>query len=150
MLPTTSARVPMNTDDEVNAQIQHDTKARIAKLHHASEARITRRIQELEEEWDIERTLEANAATACLIGVTLGATVNRRFFFFPAVIGGFLLQHALQGWCPPLPIFRRLGVRTQREIDDERFALKLLRGDFHSADHPQDENLDWLMTALAR
>ena len=43
---------------------------------------------------------------------------------------GFLLQHALQGWCPPVPVFRRLGVRTTAEIDRERYALKALRGDF--------------------
>jgi hypothetical protein len=56
--------------------------------------------------------------------------VDRRFFVFPAVVAGFLLQHALQGWCPPLPAFHRLGVRTPREIDVERTALKAMRGDF--------------------
>jgi len=56
--------------------------------------------------------------------------VDRRFALVPLVVGGFLLQHALQGWCPPLPIFRRYGVRTQTEIDYERYALKALRGYF--------------------
>lgn len=56
--------------------------------------------------------------------------VDRRFALVPLVVGGFLLQHALQGWCPPLPIFRRYGVRTQTEIDYERYALKAVRGDF--------------------
>jgi hypothetical protein len=65
-----------------------------------------------------------------LIGVTLGATVDRRWFALPAVIGAFLLQHAVQGWCPPLPVFRQLGFRTASEIDYERYALKALRGDF--------------------
>ena len=41
-----------------------------------------------------------------------------------------MLQHALQGWCPPLPLFRRLGFRTQEEIARERYALKGMRGDF--------------------
>jgi hypothetical protein len=45
-------------------------------------------------------------------------------------VAGFLLQHAVQGWCPPVPVFRRLGFRTQTEIDYERYALKVLRGDF--------------------
>jgi hypothetical protein len=39
------------------------------------------------------------------------------------VVGTFLLQHALQGWCPPVPILRRLGYRTAREIFEERLAL---------------------------
>jgi hypothetical protein len=45
-------------------------------------------------------------------------------------VTGFLLQHALQGWCPPVPLLRKTGVRTMREIDIERYALKALRGDF--------------------
>jgi hypothetical protein len=56
--------------------------------------------------------------------------VDRRFVAVPLVVTGFLLQHALQGWCPPLPVLRRLGVRTAREIERERTALKALRGDF--------------------
>jgi hypothetical protein len=74
--------------------------------------------------------LEAHAAGAVLVGSGLGATVDRRWFAFPAVVGVFLLQHALQGWCPPLPIFRRVGFRTTAEIDYERYALKAPRGDF--------------------
>jgi hypothetical protein len=42
----------------------------------------------------------------------------------------FLFQHAVQGWCPPVPLFRRLGVRTRKEIDAEKYALKAVRGDF--------------------
>jgi hypothetical protein len=42
----------------------------------------------------------------------------------------FLVQHAVQGWCPPLVVLRRRGVRTRREIEEERYALKALRGDF--------------------
>jgi len=48
----------------------------------------------------------------------------------PAVVGTFLLQHAVQGWCPPLTVFRRLGFRTAGEIARERYALKAMRGDF--------------------
>jgi hypothetical protein len=40
------------------------------------------------------------------------------------------MQHALQGWCPPVPLLRRLGFRTSFEIEEERQALKALRGDF--------------------
>lgn len=130
MLPTTVDRVPAHTAAEINEQIRRQTEANIAHYGHAGSAAIERRLKALDQEWDIERTLEANAATASLIGLTLGATVDRRWFLFPAAVAGFLLQHALQGWCPPLPIFRRCGVRTASEIDYERYALKALRGDF--------------------
>jgi hypothetical protein len=45
---------------------------------------------------------------------------------------GFLLLHGVQGWRPPVPVLRRIGVRTRSEIDREKFALKVLRGDFQS------------------
>jgi hypothetical protein len=99
-------------------------------LQAAGTGRIDARLRELEHEWDIERTLEANASVVALIGLGLGAFVHRRFYLLPAVVAGFLLQHATQGWCPPLAVFRRRGVRTAREIDEERYALKALRGDF--------------------
>jgi hypothetical protein len=50
--------------------------------------------------------------------------VDRRFLALPAAVLGFLLQHAVQGWCPPVPVLRRLGFRTQTEIEDERHALE--------------------------
>jgi hypothetical protein len=126
MLPSTVDRVPANTVRRVNEKIQRRTAKNIRRYRNASRAQIEARLEELEREWDIERTLEANAATASLVGLALGATVDRRWFAFPAIVAGFLLQHALQGWCPPLPIFRRLGFRTASEIDEERFALMAL------------------------
>ncbi len=50
-----------------------------------------------------------------------------------ADVAGFLFQHAVQGWCPPVPILRMLGFRTSYEIEQERRALKALRGDFEGA-----------------
>ena len=130
MIPSTVERVPNQTAEHVNERIRRQTEESVARCAAAGRDAIDRRLAELDQEWDIERTLEANAATASLIGLTLGATVDRKWFIFPAVVAGFLLQHAVQGWCPPLPIFRRYGVRTQTEIDYERYALKSLRGDF--------------------
>ena len=93
---------------------------------------LDRRISELEREWDVERTLEANASTLALTGALLGTTTrNKRWFWLPAAVLTFLLQHATSGWCPPLPILRRLGIRTQAEIDQEKYALKAIRGDFN-------------------
>jgi len=130
MLPNTVDRVSNQTCDAVNDRIRRQTEENIARLKQAGPIAIARRLEELDAEWDIERTLEVNAASASLIGVTLGATVDRRWFVLPAVVGAFLLQHALQGWCPPLPVLRRFGFRTASEIDYERYALKALRGDF--------------------
>jgi hypothetical protein len=56
--------------------------------------------------------------------------VHRKWYILPAAVTSFWLQHGLQGWCPPLPLFRKMGIRTTREINEERMALKVLRGDF--------------------
>jgi len=133
MIASSVERVPRHTADHVNERIQKDMEERVARCATVGRDAIERRLAELDREWDIERTLEANAATATLVGLTLGATVSRAFFLLPAVVAGFLLQHAVQGWCPPLPILRRLGFRTISEIDQERYALKALRGDFRGA-----------------
>lgn len=130
MIPTTVDRVPLHTTEAANAKIRRTTEQNIRRLRHSGATAIQRRLNELDSEWDIERVLEANAASAVLLGSALGATVHRRFFALPVVVGAFLLQHAVQGWCPPLAVFRRLGVRTAAEIDHERYALKALRGDF--------------------
>lgn len=50
--------------------------------------------------------------TLALCGVLLGVTADRRFLALPALVTAFLLQHAVQGWSPPLPVLRRLGIRT--------------------------------------
>ena len=130
MLPTTTARVPENTVDHVNRRIRHEMEERVRRIAAAGPLAIARRLRELDEEWDTERALEANASTLVAVGSALALLVDRRFAILPLVVGGFLFQHATQGWCPPLPILRRTGYRTQTEIDQERYALKALRGDF--------------------
>ena len=141
MLPASAKRVPAHTADHINEKIQRQTQANIAYYGSIAPEAIEKRLEELDREWDIERTLEANAATLSLFGLLMGATVNRKWFAFPAIITGFLLQHALQGWCPPIPVFRRFGYRTRTEIDHERYALKFLRGDFEglqATPHPEN------------
>ena len=112
------------------------TDAAVARLRDADPVELEARLSELRREWDIERILQANASTLVMVGVALGYAVNRRFLLLPAAVLSFFGQHALQGWCPPLPIFRRRGVRTMREIERERYAIKALRGDFDNAASP--------------
>lgn len=123
MLPSTAHRVPRHTARNVNERIRRQTEENVRRYRSASPAELERRLDELEHEWDIERAIEANAASLALIGILLGAFVNIWFLLLPAAVGTFLLQHALQGWCPPVPILRRLGFRTSREIFEERLAL---------------------------
>lgn len=127
--PNTEERVESNTDERINERIRRELEARV--LYYAQRPQeIDSRLAELDEEWDVERVLEANAGIVSLFGLGL-AVFRRRWLVLPALVAGFLVQHAIQGSCPPAGIVRRLGIRTTKEINHERFALKALRGDFH-------------------
>jgi hypothetical protein len=130
MIPSTATRVSRQTSSYVNEQIRRQTEENVARIAKHGPAAIERRLAELDEEWDIERAIEANSSSLILMGVMLGLGVDRRWFLLPAAVSAFLLQHSVQGWCPPIPLLRRMGFRTATEIDHERYALKCLRGDF--------------------
>jgi hypothetical protein len=130
MLPKNAQRTEQNTPRAWNEKILRRTEQSVLRVLAQGPEAVERRLRELDEEWDTERTLETMAASLGLLGVALGATVNRKWYALSGLVAGFLLQHGLQGWCPPLPLVRALGVRTVREIDAERVALKLARGDF--------------------
>jgi hypothetical protein len=127
MLPSTVDRVPQHTAAHVNERIRDRMHENVARAMNGGPQEVDRRLAALDREWDIERLLEANAATVVLASYALGHSVDRRFLYLPFVVGGFLLLHVLEGWCPPLPLFRRLGVRTASEIDEERRMLLVMR-----------------------
>ena len=135
MRTTTINRVPLHTTEAANLRIEEATGARL-RYCAGNRFRIERRLRELDREWDIERVLETNASVVAFLGLLLGSAVNRRWLFVPVAVTAFLFQHAVRGWCPPLPVLRRMGVRTSREIEIERVALKILRGDFDERPAP--------------
>jgi len=126
-------RVRAHTAPDVNEEIDASIERNIERMAARREPAIARRIAELDEEWDVERYLEMNASALALTGTLLGIFVNKRFLAIPCIVLPFLFQHAVQGWCPPIPFLRRRGVRTRKEIDAEKYALKALRGDFSDA-----------------
>ena len=109
-------RVVEHTNSKFNRSIEKQIRDRI-DYYARNPGQIDKRLLELNEEWDIERTLETNASSLSLFGLAMGFAVNRKWFILPLVVQSFLLQHALQGWCPPLPILRRYGFRTVEEIE---------------------------------
>lgn len=140
-------RVPKNTNETINRRIYRQMLCRL-EYYAQRPQEIDSRLQALDQEWDIERALEANASAIGLAGLLLTLLRGRRYLPLPVMVLGFLMQHALQGWCPPLNLFRRLGVRTRYEIEVERYALKILRGDFEGAG--REAGVDRVVTALTR
>jgi hypothetical protein len=129
-IAATTNRVESNTAAHVNREIHRHTAENVACYAEMGRRAIDDRLAELDEEWDIERVLETMAPTITILGLGLGLLKNKKWFALPILVQSFFLQHAIQGWCPPIPLLRRLGVRTACEIDAERNALKALRGDY--------------------
>ena len=113
------ARVPKHTATEVNKRIREQAMQRVA-YYREHPAEIGQRLKALNEEWDIERAFAtARRASRCWAwrsGSARSALGSRSRLG----VQGFYLQHAIQGWCPPLPVLRRLGFRTPMEIEQER------------------------------
>ena len=137
-LPKTTSRVSQWTSRKVNERIFSQTQQNVEHYCGTDKETLAKRLEELDREWDFERAIQTGAAAHVLLGLALGTFVNRRWYIWSAVIGGFLLMFALAGWAPPLAILRRLGFRTQAEIEEERDALRLLRGDFKPTDNPRE------------
>lgn len=134
IIPPSTKRVELHTNKHVNDTIIEKTLNNINKIRNSSNKNddISKLIEELNREWDTERILEANAAAITLLSIILGFLFSYYWFTFAGFISFFLLVHAVQGWCPPLPIIRRMGKRTPTEINNEKMAIKILRGDFNN------------------
>ena len=108
-VPTTKDRVPSQTAEHVNERIKRETEERLGRLATQPKA-ISRRVGELDAEWDIERAIEMNASALAFVGTALGYFAHPYWLALPALVTAFLFQHAIQGWCPPIPYSAALGL----------------------------------------
>jgi len=114
VLSASSNRVLEQTDPQINQCIERQAHIRVDYYANHPEL-IDERLRQLDAEWDIERVLQAHSASMTLLGLAMGWR-NRAWLLLPLAVQAFFMQHALQGWCPPLNLFRRLGFRTEAEI----------------------------------
>jgi hypothetical protein len=112
-------------DPEVTERIRRHTEMSLC-YYRSHPDEITLRLRELEEEWDVERTLEAVSSTLSLMGFTWGL-FRKRWWLIGLAAQGFFWQHAVRGWAPPVEFARRLGFRTLQEIENERRELLRIR-----------------------
>lgn len=130
ILPPTAKRVCLRTDPKINGDIRNQAIKNINLYKGCNEPDISERISKLGQEWDTERIMEVNAAALTIISSYLGIRTSRLWFLLTGAVAVFMLQHAFWGWCPFMPLIRKLGVRTIDEINNEKTALKFFRGDF--------------------
>lgn len=116
-------RTSSSLPDDVNNLIDQTTRDNILWYSREDPDVIAARMSDLDKEWDMERLLILNASIFSLASILLGTTKNRLWFIAPVLISFFLGQQAIQGWCPPVALLRKAGIRTRKEIDMEKYAL---------------------------
>lgn len=127
MVTKTSERVEANSSRYINQKIQDSIKTNLDKYSRAGNVAIERRLQKLDREWTTERAIEVEAPLMISLGSGLTYFFGRKFLPLPIFSASMLLLHGIRGWYPLLPLFRRLGLRSQNEILDERKGLLELK-----------------------
>lgn len=123
---------PVQIDSvHITSQLLIEERLEARLTYYAAHPReISARLKELDKEWHIERLLNLNAATLAGFGTLMSLYKGKQWLALPAGASGLLIQHALKGSSVPADWLRQLGFRTAEEINEERYALKLIRGDF--------------------
>jgi hypothetical protein len=112
---------------------KHDTlEKRLACIADAGPQAIEDRLAELEREWSAGRVTKAVIGVLLVAGLALTAIANPWWLIMPAIGGLFLLQYLFSRSSWLGRVFQEMGFRTSSEIDQEKMALKVLRGDFRS------------------
>jgi hypothetical protein len=104
--------------------------ARIARIAEEGAEGVNRRLVELDTEWTVGRWVKVICGGVLLAGVVLTLTVNPWWLLLVGVGGAILMQYlffrrSVLGW-----LLTSVGVRPGAVIEDERIALRVLRGDF--------------------
>ncbi|HSQ55688.1 MAG TPA: hypothetical protein VLM40_08075 [Gemmata sp.] len=103
---------------------------RLACLADAGPEAIETRLAELDREWSAGRVSQATLGVMIAVGFALAAILGPWWLVLPVLGGGILLQYFFSrtSWLGEL--FQQLGYRLGTEIEHEKTALKVLRGDF--------------------
>lgn len=119
-----SDRIREHSPPKVNESIDLLTGSNIRFYERRGLNAMKRRIRQLDREWDVDRAVMLSFALLGGVAFSLGVSGRRRRFGLLGPQAFFLGWHAFAGWSPPIPVLRRLGFRTRKEIDAEKYALK--------------------------
>jgi hypothetical protein len=97
------------------------------------------RLRELDTEWGLERALTAGLAGLGAFGLVMGLFGSRTLRLLTWVATPLLFAFSIGKWAPSAELTARRGLRTRKEIEEERYALKAWRGDFQGLGEGGDE-----------
>ena len=108
----------------------HPLYERITKIAEDGPVAIDRRLDELSREWTTGRLVKATTGAVLFVGLALTAFVSPWWLLLMAAAGIVLVQYWFfrVSWLAQL--YALGGFRSGGQIEDERLALRVLRGDF--------------------
>jgi len=105
-------------------------ESRLRKVIDAGPAAIDERLEELDSEWTAGRISKATAGVMVVGGLVLSLTISLWWLVLPIVGGAILLQYLFGRTSLVGELFHAIGFRRGADIEQEKFALRALRGDF--------------------
>ena len=112
--------------------------------HSMHPEHINDRLHELDQEWAAETVWVAATSGGTIAGSLLALLKGRHLLMLTLASNFLLLKGITTGHSPMIAFLRRAGFRTKNEIEQERYALKALRGDFADVEpaegHGPDES----------
>jgi hypothetical protein len=115
-----------------------DIERHLARIAESGPAAVQERLCQLDREWTSGRMTKVTVGLLIISGSALAVFVNPWFAFVPVMSGLLLAQYLFtrRDWLGML--FSSMGYRSGSAIDEERYALKVLRGDFKHLPTLQD------------
>lgn len=122
---------------------RHSLERRLASLADAGAAAIEDRLVKIDREWTVGRCTKVTLGGLIVLGMVLAATVGVWWLILPGVAAVLLLQYFFTHMSWLAILFHNMGFRCGSEVEHEKIALKVLRGDFRTVPTMHDvENRD--------
>jgi len=91
---------------------------------------VNQRLTELEREWTAGRMVKATTGLMLVVGIACGGFLHPYWLLLTALAGAVLMQYLFFRRSSLGQLFHWSGFRSGADIEDERLALRVLRGDF--------------------
>jgi hypothetical protein len=100
---------------------------------------VSDRLQALEDEPDLETVATLAMAGTGILALVFGLLGSRLWRLLAWIALPLIFAHARGRLSAPGEFLKMLGLRSRKEIQEEKYALKALRGDFRDVGEAQSE-----------
>lgn len=107
-----------------------DLECRVRRLAEAGPTAIDERLAQLDRAWTAGRASKATMGVLIVAGLILGLTIDPVWLVLPLAGGVILAEHLFTRQSLVGAAFRAMGLPSGADVEQEKLALKALRGDF--------------------